>query len=185
MGTPSAELVRVGKPNAAGGVSAGPLTATLPTNASSPIDNSLVGLGYISDDGLTQSIGIDTSSVNAWGGDEVRVLRTSHSLTYAFGLLEAANADVLAEVFGEQQVDVVGDTITVRVTKETSGRRRYVFDMLDDDYAIRVVVPNGEITAQEDVSFADGDAISFGVTVSCYPDDDGVKAYIYIAKLGS
>jgi hypothetical protein len=180
----SAGNVRVGLPKVTGGIYSGPTTATLPTDAATPVDLSLSPRGYVGDAGLTQSIGTDTSSITAWGGDEVRVVRTSHSLSYTFPFLETT-VGVLREVFGEANVDDDGSLITARINAADLPARAFVFDMADDGVDIRIVVPNGKITAIGDVSYNGSDPVSYEVTVTAFPDDAGNKAYHYIEASAS
>jgi hypothetical protein len=50
---------------------------------------------------------------------------------------------------------------------------------VDGDVDIRIVIPDGQVTERGDVTYANGEAIGYDVTVTAYPDDSGVKAYIY------
>lgn len=179
MANPDSSNVLVGKPKVTGGVLAGAVSATLPDDATSPVDAALVGLGYVSDAGLVQTIGTDTTPVTAWGGDEVRTLRTSHTVSYAVSLIETT-ADTLKEVYGIDNVSVAGDLTTVAINSAANGTRAYVFDMVDGDNDIRIVCPNAEVTAVGDISYVDGEPIGYDLTITCYPDDAGNKAYLYL-----
>ena len=60
-----------------GGVYVGAIGTATPANATAPVDAKLKDLGYISEDGVTQSIDSDTSEIKAWqNGDVVRVIQT-------------------------------------------------------------------------------------------------------------
>lgn len=179
----TAANVAVGKPKATGGVYAGATSATLPTNSSGALHVSLTGLGYVGEDGVTMTKGGDTTPVRAWGGDEIRVLKTTDELSFAFSFLETS-ANVLKEVFGADNV-TAGVENVIELNSTALPNRAFVFEMLDGTTAIRIVVPNGQITATEDVSFSDGAPISFGVTLSGYPDASGNKAYIYFTQFAS
>lgn len=182
----TASNVAVGKPKAAGGVYAGATSATLPSNSVSTLDASLVPLGYVSEDGVAMTEGKTTTPIRAWGGDEVRTVQTEHDLSFAFAFLETSTA-VLGEVYGATNVTWTdangGQKIVIKSTPLSA--RAYAFDMLDGATAIRIIVPNATITAKEDVVFSDGGAVSFGVTLSAYPDSSGNKAYIYTTKFAS
>jgi hypothetical protein len=180
----TAANVVVGKPKATGGVYAGTTAATLPTNPTSALDGSLTALGYVSEDGLTQTKGGDTTPIRAWGGDEIRIIKTTDALSYAWSFLETS-PEVLAEVYGDDNVSTAGQVTTVLYNSAQLPSRSYVFEILDGDTAIRIVVPNGQITAQSDVSFTDGAAVAYGVTLSCFPDDAGNKAYLYTTQFAS
>lgn len=174
----TASNVVVGKPKASGGVYAGATSATLPTTPTSSLHSSLTGLGYVTEDGLTMTKGGDNSPIRAWGGDEIRNIRTNDSLTFSWSFLETSIA-VLKEVYGQDNVTSASIVNTITLNSDQLDNRAYVFEMLDGDTAFRIVVPNGQITDTTDVSFTDGDPVSFGVTLTAYPDSSGNKAYIY------
>lgn len=60
--------VSVGKPSAAGGIFAGDTSVAAPTDATTALPSGLSGLGYVSDEGLTNTIEIDTTDIIAWVG---------------------------------------------------------------------------------------------------------------------
>lgn len=171
--------VRVGKPNITGGVYSGATSVTLPTNATTALGTGIVSLGYVSESGLVQTIDSESTPIVAWGGDTVRTVRTSHDVSYALEFLETSEA-VLTEVFGEDFVTVAAGVTTVELTSVELPRRVYVFEMKDGDHNIRIVVPSGQIALSGDVSYVDGEAVRYPVTISAFPDASGVKAYQYI-----
>lgn len=171
--------VIVGKPLASGGVYAGATTATLPADANTALAVGFTNLGYVSEDGLSQTIDSDTSNIVAWGGDTVKTIRTTHDVSYTLAFIETSAA-VLGEVFGSDNVTTATGLTTVTITSGELPRRAYVFEMSDGNKRVRVVVPNGQITNLDDISWTDADPVSYPVTISAYPDDDGVKAYLYL-----
>ena len=50
--------------------------------------------------------------------------------------------------------------------------------MKDGDARIVIVVPDGQITEVGEVTFASNSAVSWPVTLSCYPDSTGTCIYI-------
>jgi len=186
MANPTAANVAVGKPRATGGVYAGATSATLPTNATAALHTSLTALGYVSEDGLTQSRNGTQTPVRAWGGDTVRVLKTTDELSYTWTFIETSAA-VLGEVFGPDNIafsDAYGGR-KLTIKAEALDNRAFAFDMLDGDTAVRVVVPNGQLDGNVEVSFTDGQPISFPVTLNAFPDTSGNKAYWYLTQFAS
>jgi len=185
MATPDARNVSVGKPQAAGGIHAGPPTAEPPTDCRSALPAEIVGLGYVSEDGLVNGIETDTEDIVAWGGDTVLTVRTSRSETFTFTFIET-NALVLAEVYGPDNVsldDVTGDITVIHNASELP-RRMYVFEILLTGGKVkRIVVPNAMINEVGDVSYVDGEAIGYEVTLGAFPDEAGNTAYEYIGEL--
>jgi hypothetical protein len=181
---PTAANVRVGKPKSTGGVYAGALAAVAPDDAATALDVGFASLGYVSEEGVTQTKGIETETMVAWGGDEVRVMKTSDALSYSLTLIETSPA-VLAEYFGADNVATVTGVTTVSVNGTELPRRSYVFELLDGDSAIRVYLPVAQITNTDDITFVDGEPIGFPITISAYPDEAGNKAYWFLEDVGA
>lgn len=183
MANNNAANVGVGKPKAGGAIFRAASGAALPTTASAALDSSFANLGYASSDGLTNSISTDTEGIVAWGGDEVLRTQTSREETFKLTLIET-NATVLAAVYGEDNVTVAADSIAVLHNGAEAVTASYVFETLIGANRVkRIVVPNGKITEVGDIVYADGDAVSYEVTISAFPDTDGNTAYEYIAEL--
>lgn len=97
--------VSVGKPLAAGGIYSGATTVTPPTNATSTLPTGVSNLGFVSDEGLTNAIEMDTEEIKEWGGNTVLVVKTSRTETFAWTFIET-NELVLKEVYGQDNVTV-------------------------------------------------------------------------------
>lgn len=178
-----ASNVAVGKPKATGGVYAGATTATLPTDASASLHASLTGLGYVSDAGLTMTKGGDIQTIRAWGGEPVKIVKATDDCTFAWTFIETSD-NVLKEIVGSDNV-TTGLTSTIKFNGTQIGARAWVFDMLDGDFAIRVVVPNGEMTGEVSVTFVAGTPVSWPATITALPDSSGNKVYLYKTKFYS
>jgi hypothetical protein len=162
-----------------GAVYYGPAGTALPTNATTSLNAAFEELGYVDDNGLTQTIDESTTRIQAWqNGDTVRTVQDSHALTYQFACLET-NDQVLDAYYG----NYVNGTVEVRADAETRGE--WVFHIIDGGDLIRIVVPDGQVTDRGDISYVNGDAIKYPLTIECYPDADGVKAYLYLLGAGS
>lgn len=187
MANPNSANVSVGKPVAAGAIAAAPVGTTVPTDAITTLDTEFTRLGYVSEDGLTNGVEIDTEEIKAWGGDTVLTVRTSRTETFSWTFIETANPDVLAEVYGEKNVEGDIETgLTVIHNNDDLPRRSYVFDMLlTGDRVKRIVVPEAQITEVGETVYVDGEVIGFEVTLSAYPDNRGNTAYEYIAAAAS
>ena len=156
-----------------GGVYYAPTNTTLPTASDAALAGPFESVGFISEDGITQSEPTDIQEVVAWqDGAVVRKIQTSHDLTYTFTMLETS-AETLELFYGDYTAGVV------EVTGAQLGKHAFVIDVADGDNDIRFVIPDGQITERGDVTYASSDAIGYEVTITCYPDEDGVKAYKY------
>jgi hypothetical protein len=156
-----------------GGIFVAPTGTALPTSAISALNGSFDELGYIGEDGITESQNADSADIKAWqNGDTVRKVQTSHDLTYQFTFIETTDA-VLEQYYGPLTGGVV------HVTGDQLGRQSWVIEIVDGDVDIRIVIPDGQITERGEITYASGEAIGYQVTLTAYPDNSGVKAYIY------
>ena len=71
----NASNVTVGKPKVGGSVYRAPLGTPVPTDATTPLDSVFKNLGYISEDGVTNSNSPSVDQIKAWGGDVVKDLQ--------------------------------------------------------------------------------------------------------------
>lgn len=169
MGTAANVLV-----GADGAVWFAPAGTSLPTSGSDSLDGAFVDLGYLSIDGVTEGHAQNSKNIQNWAGLTVRTLLTEQTDTLKGTFLET-NPDVLETYHGEQT-----DAGTVVEVKKQTGRRGcWVVDVLDGDNVLRIVVPDGQVTATDDVAYKNDDAIQYPVTITCYPDDSDNTAYKY------
>lgn len=157
-----------------GKVYVAPTTATAPTGS----DSTLTGfteLGYVSADGITVTHDRSTSQIRAWqNSDLVREVTTEATTTYALMLLES-NEDVIEAYFG---ATITGGKIQVNPSS-TGGRKSWVIDVVDGADVIRHYIPTGEVTAVEAQTFANGEAIGYGITITAYVANDRVADVFY------
>lgn len=153
--------------------------AALPTDATGTVATLNKG-GYIGEDGVTRTTDASDDKIKAWGGDTVKIVRTEHSISYAFQFLESANGEVLKLIHGENNVDVEDGKVTVRQTSFMPPRKSFVLDMLDAESKLREVIADGQISSSGDVVFVHSDVIRYEVTIEAFPDEDGVKAISYM-----
>ena len=176
--------VSVGKPKIGGAIFRAPLGTTLPTDAVTALDNAFVEMGYVSEDGVTNSNSPESDTVRAWGGDVVLTLMEGREDTFQFTLIEAKNVEVLKAVFGEDNVSgTLATCISIQNTNEDLDDCVWVIDMiLRDNTVKRVVIPDGKVSEVGDITYSDSDAIGYEITLSAMPDEDGVLHYEYIKK---
>ena len=182
---PSASNVSTGKPKVAGAVYRAPKGTTLPTDASTALANAFEDMGYISEDGITNSNSPDSEKIKDWGGQTVLVVVNEKPDTFKIKFLEALNANVLETVYGATNVTVGTNTIAVIANAKALGEYVYVIDMAMNGGAMkRIVIPCGSLSEIGDIVYKANEAIGYEVTLECLPDSSGNTHYEYI-KLAS
>lgn len=147
-----------------GAVSVAPLGTDLPTGSQADLDAAFKTLGYVSSDGITQSVPTDSNSIKAWqGGDTVRVIRTSHELTYKFMPIET-NEAVLEQQYGNY------DAGAVEINALQPDNACWVIDLIDGDDMRRIVIPVGQLTDLGDTVYNGSDPTGAEMTITAYPD---------------
>lgn len=175
--------VSVGKPQITGGLWVAPKGTTLPTDASTALDEAFVCLGFVSEDGVENANEMETNTIKAWGGAIVYRTLTELNDTFALKLIESENEDVLKAVYGDANVTTSGSDIKIQVKAENPDEKVFVFELaLRGNKKKRIVIPVGAITARDAITYNDSDAIAYGVTISAYPDTDGNTHVEYLTK---
>lgn len=178
--------VLVGTPDqlTTGAILSAPLGTTLPTEAGATLDGAFEDTGYISEDGLEFSPDYSTSDIPDWSGAMVRRLLESFTGELTWTMLET-NERSLKVAFGDDYVvktaatQTAGTKLAVSIGAHLPARKSWCFKMKDGDARILIVVPIGQITAVDTVTFASNEAIGWPVTLSTYADENGHNVYIY------
>ena len=183
MAGTSARNVAVGRPNleVSGGILVAPTGSDRPEDAESSLDPAYVPLGYVGEDGVTETSERSTEEIRAWGGVKVRTVQTEYGCSISLTLIESRRAETLRTVFGEDNVVVAGGVIAVKRNEKVLPHRQWVIDMKDGENARRLDIGYGQITEVGDVTYVDGEAISYEVTISCDPDDNGDSLIEYLS----
>ena len=179
---PKVDNVTTGKPNIAGAIYNAPTTTNLPVDAKSKLNENFKELGFVSEDGLTNSNSTDGDSVKAWGGSQVLQTQTSKEDTFTFTLIEATNIDVLKTVFGDKNVSgELATGISITVNSKEPEEQAWVIDMiLRNNTLKRIVIPLGKISEVGDVVYNDSDPVGYEITLKCSADSKGNMHYEYI-----
>lgn len=185
--TNNAQNVSVGKPKVGGAVWVAPTGTTLPTDASTALDQAFKNMGYISEDGLKKSIEKSSEDIKAWGGDVVASPQSEFSDSFSAKFIEALNVELLKTIYGSENVTGSLETgITVKVNSKENEQMAMVVDMIatgNVDY--RIVIPFAKITELEETEYVDGSPIGYGTKIKAFPDSTGNNHYEYIAKNGT
>lgn len=179
----NASNVTSAKPSLAGAISSAAVGTALPTSHSAVLDPKFKSLGYLSEDGLTNSDTRKSDEQKAWGGDIVETSQSEKSDKFKFTLLEVLNVDVLKEVYGESNVSVdATGNITVKSNSKALVERSFVIDMiLKNGRVKRIVIPRAKVGEVGDITYADKKLSGFQLTLTAFPDTDGNTHYDYIS----
>lgn len=180
-----ADNVSFGKPKSTGAVFVAPYGTALPTNAHVALNGAFVGLGYVSEDGLVNSVETDTENVTAWGGDLVLVGQTTFTEMFTVNLIETA-AEALKLYYGEDNVVEEGNgSLTVTQSSEMLPNVSVVFELVLTGGRIkRIVVPNAQIADRSgEITYVDGEAVTYPAVFVAYPDGNGTTHVEYIATV--
>jgi hypothetical protein len=168
----TADNIRTG---VTGAVYKAPLATSLPASLNAATTG-FTDLGYVNEDGVTESQPTDTNDIKAWqNGDVVRRVQKSHELTYKFTLLETSPT-VQALVYGTSPLTGT----PLEMTGDPLLHHAFVIDVEDGTHKRRICIPDGAITERPEVVYSNADATAYAVTITCYPDASGNKAYVYL-----
>lgn len=150
-----------------GAVYLAPLGTPLPTDSAEALNMAFVNVGYLSEDGITETPDEDVEEIRAWqNGDVVRTVMASHAIRYGFTMIETNEASLEA-YYGNY------DAGNVRVTGKQPGRQCLVIETIDDDMLRRRVAEVAQVTERGEVQLVNADVTGYQVTLTCYPGSDG------------
>ena len=156
----------------------GPTSSTAPSSSSSTLTG-FNDLGYVSADGITETIDKTTSQIRAWqGGALVREVVSEGTYSVTLTFIET-NQEVLELYFGS---DITAGVLDGDPTN-SGGRKSFVMDVVDGAIIERTYIPAGEITAVGERTLASGEAIGYNVTITAYADTSNVTFKKWFSEL--
>lgn len=163
--------------NKSGYIWVAPLGTELPIDATTELDTAFVGLGYLSEDGLTEPAAYEAGdAIVAAGGDTVAQADPTFSKTWTGTCIEALNEDLIKVAYGSSNVTVTpasssnDGTITV---KEQAGSLEHhvivIDEMLKGGRKRRNVMADATFLITGDISHVHTALVNFEFTINAYP----------------
>lgn len=167
-----AAAVRVG---ITGELYAAPVGTAAPTSSTAALNAAFIGMGYVSEDGVTETYEDTIENIIAWQNATVVRAATTESIARLQCTLIETKGEVMELFHKGSQVAVVGaGQWKIDVKAAQADPRAFVLDVVDGAKHLRLYVPTGEVTERGEIVYANGTPIGFDVTITCYPDVNNV-----------
>ena len=149
--------------------------STAPTDATSPVPTGFNGVGYISEDGVTEAFDDNSDDITAWqNGATVRTVISSSTATLQAKIIQLNKTSLELYYKGSTVTSISGGGSQLDVKVPNADRRAFIFDVIDGDNHYRTYIPHGEVTSRGDIAYVSTDAIGLDVTITAYPDENNV-----------
>lgn len=162
--------------NKSGYIWVAPLGTALPTDATSELDDAFVGLGYLSEDGLTEPAAFEPGDdIVAAGGDTVAQADPTFSKTWTGTCIEALNEDLLKVAYGSANVTVAPASSSdgsITIKEQASGLEHHVIvidEALKGGRKRRNVMADATFLITGDISHVHTALVNFEFTINAYP----------------
>jgi hypothetical protein len=163
--------------NKSGYIWVAPLGTALPIDATSDLAGAFVGLGYLSEDGLTEPASFEAGdAIVAAGGDTVAQADPTFSKTWTGTCIEALNEDLIKVAYGSANVTVVdpssGKDGTITVKEQASELEHHVIvidEVLKGGRKRRNVMADATFLITGDIIHVHTALVNFEFTINAYP----------------
>lgn len=174
--------VSVGKPKIAGSVYRAAAGTTMPTDATTALAGAFISLGYISEDGMTNTRSFDADVIREWGGDPVYEAETNQEDTFKFTLIESLNPDVQKAVHNDDNVTgALATGLTVEVNGDEHKSAAWVIEMIMRNNALkRICIPDASIIEVGEIVYRRSEAVGYPITLRAHADASGNYHYEYM-----
>lgn len=166
-------------------VGASAASPTLPTDATTTLSVlDFTGTGYVTDDGITESISQDWNDVFAWQANAlVATLPGQFVLSFKFAAMQQ-NLVNMGLHYAGSTLTRTASGLTVAQKAPTRDLRVWVLHGIDGTYLQRIVVPSGQVADRGDVVWSSQEVTIYEWTVKCFPDSSGNYCYRYLVDPG-
>lgn len=181
--TNDSTMVSLGKFKVGGYAYWAPSGTVLPTDSSTPLAAAFKLLGYLSEDGLTNTTDTDTTEIKDANGTTVMKVITSYAESYQFALLEVLRVEAAKMRYNTGAVTGTDKSMTIKHQMPSDEDFVLVFEIaMSGDVKDRLVIGNGTRAEFGDRQVHAGDAQVYDVTVSANDMGNGVTAIEYIGR---
>ncbi|MFI0469296.1 hypothetical protein ACH347_34925 [Saccharopolyspora sp. 5N102] len=174
----NAELARLG---VTGALRTGPVGTTAPTDLGTWASG-MVDLGYISEDGITESSDEDKQEFTPWqSSTPIRTEITRSTKTFQATLWESNfNTISLYYRVGLEDMTQTGTGADAVVSFAEKGKpkrdlRAFGIDVIDGTYHRRIFLPYAEVTERGEITYKSDTLIGYQVTITAYPGADEIS----------
>ena len=178
---PNSDNIYNARPRVSGVFFTAPAGTALPNDATTALTTAFEELGYVSEDGITETYDKSSEVLRDMSGESILALNTASSVEYRLTVLED-NGAVESLVLGAGSVttDTDGNITAAVINSGDLPLSVFAFDMvLRGGKLFRIVLPNAQVTAVGDMVYRAGQQMSREVTITCYPDASGNRVYKY------
>jgi hypothetical protein len=152
-----------------GSVYRAPLATAAPTSQASALNVAFVDLGYIGEDGVTQTIPSagDTTPIKVWqNGATVRTISvpSDDMPTISFVALET-NKTVLESYYGATVTQTATEGSLVYDSTATRTHYSWVVDVVDGAELERIYIPDGVVAEVGDRVYKNAEPIGYEITI--------------------
>jgi len=169
-----------------GAVLSGDVMTTIPTDIEAALTaiSGFTSSGYVSSDGATLTTELSTNDLQEWNGAVVRKLMESFTGTITVNLIQA-DYDGWCQLLGAENVDRIAATTThgeqlhVKLGAHLAAPKAWALKMKDGDSRMLVLVPNGQVVSNLEMTFSASEAIRLPLEISCNDDGTGESIHIY------
>lgn len=147
-----------------------PEGSTLPTDADTALDAAFVDYGEISVDGLTEAFSVDTSTIENWEGETIRILQTKTEVTFKLRFLESTEEVLELYYGGAVESQTTASRIALQTPDPTPVALAITLTDTGDDTFKRFIIPRAVIMERSEVEHMSSNASSYEITFQAIKD---------------
>lgn len=182
MAAPNAARVGVGSALVTGAIFVAPLSATLPTDATSELGSEFVCIGYTSSDGITISESGSSNDIRAWEGQSIIYTTQSEYSEQVQVTPVQIDADAYKLEWGDAAVTVdASGSIHIKHSGATPEAKKCVVEMVPRAGIVHRLTMILQPSSRDSVTYNGRDVSGRRTTFTCLTDEGGATMHEYYA----